>query len=145
MTLAVRTHLLISYKMPTDNLLLSFKPRTSSLRCLQNIPKQTWPPGSPSIPQSLPVTEFGWHTPTSTLNSPAQGLGCPSAGGSPYIIQTFWLPILCTFGLLAAVLGFPLSSLSLFPSSFPTPLRIRTTLDSPRHVCLWLCPPPTYL
>lgn len=53
-----------------------------------NVPKQTWLPGSQSIPQPL-VTGHGWHTLPHTLNvsSPRAELGCP-----PHIIQTFWIP-----------------------------------------------------
>lgn len=43
-----------------------------------NTPKKSWPPGSPSIPQSLLATGYGWHT------WPPWAL--------PYVIQTFWFP-----------------------------------------------------
>lgn len=52
-----------------------FRPRTSGS-------KWTWPPGSPSIPQSLPVTGHGWCTQRSTLNLPAQKEGFLYPSGS---------------------------------------------------------------
>lgn len=47
---------------------------------------QTWLPGSPNIPQSLPVIGCGWHTSPSILNSPAQrlGLACSFPHPSPH-------------------------------------------------------------
>ena len=76
-----------------------------------------------------------WHTPPFTLNSPAQGLGCPSARGSylyNLVILGYWP--LRTFGLLSLPLPIPrVAQLSLVVS-------IR---DSPRCfcLCLWLCSP----
>lgn len=119
---------------------LSFKPRTScqgAPSCLFNISKRTWPPVSPSILQSLPVTGCGWHTLSSTLNSPTQRRGCIFLRGSylynPGILVTS--PPFCNFGLLATVLGSP------SPPHLDTWFKIMTTLDSLRSVCLWLCSP----
>lgn len=50
------------------------------------IPKQTWPPGSPSIPR-FPT----WHTLPPNLNFPAQGLGCPSPAEVTQIFA--WSPL----------------------------------------------------
>lgn len=94
----------------------------------------------PTVP-SLPVRKYGWHTLSSTPNSPAQGLGCPSSRGSsrynPDILVTHPFCNLCP-------LGFPFS-----PTPVPTPppaplpadflwLRVMSTLASPRCLCLWL-------
>jgi hypothetical protein len=51
--------------------------------CLFNISKQIWLPGSPSMPQSLPGTGLGCHTPPSTLNSHRPG------GGLPFHLRLF--------------------------------------------------------
>jgi hypothetical protein len=55
------------------------------LRCKFCIPNWTWPPGSPSIPQSLPMP--------STLNPPAQALGFLSPEVLQYIILKLWLSL----------------------------------------------------
>lgn len=55
-------------------ILSRFQTRDKQLRCVFNIPKPTWPPGSSSIPQFLPLTGHG-HSLPSTLNFPAQELG----------------------------------------------------------------------
>lgn len=72
------------------------------LRYLFNISKQTCPPGSPSILQFLHTTEYGWQTP-STLNSPAQRLGCPHLEGSSLnnadVFGSLPLLYLCPLGL----------------------------------------------
>lgn len=87
------------------------------MRCRLNISKQTCPPGSPGILQSLSVTGYGWHTWPSILNCLAQGLGYPSPRGfSLYnsdILATFpfW-----TFGLLTPSPLLPPPS-----TSFPLP------------------------
>lgn len=47
--------------------------------------KQTWPPGSSRILQSLPVTGHSWHTGLSTLNF----LASPPQETLPYTVQTF--------------------------------------------------------
>lgn len=52
------------------------------------ISKQTWPPGSPSIPR-FPT----WHTLPPNLNFPAQGLGCPSPAEVTQIFAWFPLPL----------------------------------------------------
>jgi hypothetical protein len=74
--------------------------------------KEAWPPGSPSIPQSLP------GIPTPTLNSPAQRLGAPPQEAPSYIIQTFWFP--CSIPLSSLLLSLHVHPffLSLLP---PTP------------------------
>lgn len=60
---------------------------------LLNIAKQTWPLGSPGVPQFLSVTGCGWHTMPPTLNPPAQEeLGCFPPVTLLYIIQPFCLP-----------------------------------------------------
>lgn len=85
-----------------------------------NISTQTWPPGSPRIPQSLPVLRYDWQTPPSTLNSTTQSLGYPSSRGfSVYNSDILVTQPFCTCGLLAAAPG-SLSPLSLLPS--PPPL-----------------------
>lgn len=63
-------------------LLSRFKPGTKGLAACLTLSKQIWPPRSPSISHSLPVTGCVCHTPPSTWNSPAQELGCPSPNGS---------------------------------------------------------------
>jgi hypothetical protein len=78
------------------------------LWCIFNISKWTWLPGSPSIPQSLPVTGPGWHTSHSALNFPAQGPGFLLQKGSSLLPFSPFLPSL--------PLPLPLSlSLSLSP------------------------------
>lgn len=52
------------------------------LRCLFNLSKQTWPPGSSSIAQSINVTGYGCHTLPSALKSLTQELSCPIPRGS---------------------------------------------------------------
>jgi len=71
-----------------------FRTRDKRLRHIFYIPKQTWPPGSPSIPQSLPGI---YPTPNLELSSPRIGLLFPLET-LPYIIQKFWslLSLLCT-------------------------------------------------
>jgi hypothetical protein len=76
------------------------------LRYISYTPKQTWPPGSPRIPQFLP------GIPCPTLNFPGQGLGCPShKGSSLYKPNTLVSPFLCFLSLF----------LSLSPSLPPPP------------------------
>lgn len=64
------------------------------LRCLFIISKQAWLSGSPIIPQSLSVTEYGWYTSHSTpkLLLPRTRLLLVFPEPDPYIInQLFWL------------------------------------------------------
>ena len=72
----VRSILLSTRRNQTQDHLLFIKFQTkgkqlTSIQADQDL-------GSPSIPQSTPVTGCGWHTLPSTLNSSAQALGCPS-------------------------------------------------------------------
>ena len=48
------------------------------LKCLLNISKPTWPSGSPSIPQSLPVTVYGCLPCPLPWTLQPKGLGCSS-------------------------------------------------------------------
>ena len=90
--------------------LIMFQIRNKLLWYLFNISKQrTWLPSSPSIPESLPVRRYVWHSPLSTLNFPAQGLDCPSPRGfslyNPDVLFTclvasllyLWPPGCCTW------------------------------------------------
>lgn len=87
------------------------------MRCRLNISKQTCPPGSPSIPHSLSVTGYVWHTWPCILSSLVQGLGCPSHRGfSLYNSDTLVMYPFCTFGLLTPSPPFPSPS-----PSFPLP------------------------
>lgn len=52
-----------------------------------------------------------------------------------YVIHTFWLPTLFLYGLQLWLLA------AVFPSLFSLPLRVKTTLGSPKYVCPWLCSP----
>lgn len=110
-------------------------------RCLFNVSKQTWPSGSPSIPQSIPVTRYGWHTPPPTLNFSVQGLGFLSPRDSylynPDILLSFSLSLslslsaaLCCYLSLSVCLSVCLfvclsTSLSLCAhASLPPPLSL---------------------
>lgn len=51
--------------------------QSNQLSGILNIPKRTWPPDCPSIPQSLPIIGYGWHTLPSTLNFSNPGAELP--------------------------------------------------------------------
>lgn len=112
------------------------------LRCLLNASKQTWAPGSPSIPQFLSVTV--WWLPYSTpyskaKTSPAQGLGCPSLHHQAILVT--WPSVLSrtllvhTFGPWLLFPFFPLSPLMAQLS------WLVATLNFPRSPCLRQCFP----
>ena len=94
------------------------------LRYLCDISKQTWLPGSPSIPSSYLLQDMAGIPHSLNFSSPRAGLPFPPA-----------------FGLA-------------LPSRSPhmNQLRVMFILESPRHPCLWLCssliynkpPPPPY-
>lgn len=103
--------------------------QTCDLRCLLNISKMTWPPGSPSL-QSLIQ---GMARPLPSTLYP--GLCSPRAG------QIFPRdPSLYNPHILATLPFVPLASwmLYLVPYSSLTLLLSSVALDS---VCLWLCSP----
>lgn len=109
------SHLLIIYKMETGNLLLNSKPRTSSRDAYLTYQSR---PGHQVL--SAPLSPYLFQG-TASRQYPLPGTSQPRAWAVlptetlPYTIQTFWLPILCTFGLLAAVFG------SLLSLSLPSP------------------------
>lgn len=117
-------------------MLLGLKLETPWLRCLFNITKWTWLPGSPRIPQSSPVTGSFWLTlPASypkLLQPRAWATLLPDA--LPYIIQPFWVPF-------SSTLYTPDSPLS--PPSSPhwAWLKVTFSLASPWRLCLCLCSP----
>lgn len=83
---------------------VEFHTRNTQLKDVFHISKQTWPPGSPSTSQSLPVSGCGsQQTPLSALKPSVQGLSCSSAIGpslyNPDILITcpslhFWTLVL---------------------------------------------------
>ena len=131
-------------------LLLSFKPWDKWLRCLVSISKQSWLLGSPSIPQFLLVTGMGgmpcllprilqprgWLLSPrgSSTHNPAIFVTLTQCAGICGVSAIFFLP----FPLMAAVPGFLFSApLPTFPHGPAQPAVF--TLDSPRHLCFWLC------
>lgn len=98
--------------------------RDKGLRCLLMYPSRCWLPGSPSIPQSLPVTGHSWLAYPALypeFSNPGAGIPFPQLL-FPYIIQTFGPR--GPFGLLA-------------PGSLPHPISSR--LGS-RPCSLWTLP-----
>lgn len=80
---------------------MGFQSLDKWLRYLFNIPKWTWLPGSPSIPQSILVTGRGCHTLLSILNFPTLGLGFLFPGSSSlYNPDILFLPPLSLHALL---------------------------------------------
>jgi hypothetical protein len=114
------------------------KKKKKKLSCLFNISKWTWPPGFPSIPQSLPITGY-WLTypaPYPKHLSPGRGWAALPPASLPYIIQPFWLPAPPPFWSTLYPPGL------LVWLSPPHPfliawLRVMFTLDFPRCPCLW--------
>lgn len=92
------------------------------LRCIFNIPKWTWPPGSPSSsppPAPAPTCYRAWLAhPSSTLNFSAGGLGFPSPRSSslynedilssPSLFLSLHLLSRCVCTLLLSFLSPPL-------------------------------------
>lgn len=117
-------------------LLLTFQIPDKRLGCLFNIAKKTWLLGSLCIPQSLPVPGPSW------MADPAP---YPRRMGCPYLYNLTILVTcsLCTFGASwLAVPGSPARpSLFPYPAPYTAQLWVRSTLDSPRCACLWLCSP----
>lgn len=83
---------------------------TKSLRCLLNIPKQNWPAGSPSIPQSLFFTGY-----QGTADIPSSFPRSSSCTIQPFLFLWFFHPLSfgppCCSSWLSS-----LPSLFLFPS-----------------------------
>ena len=73
------TYKLLSLQLQGHPMPIGFQTQDKPLRCLFNISKRTWLPGSPSIPQSLPVTGYDWHTAPSMpeLFTPRVGFPLP--------------------------------------------------------------------
>lgn len=99
-------------------IIVKFQTWDKQLRCLPNISKLTWPPGSPSIPWSL-LQGMTAISPPSTLTSPSQGLDNPSSRGSSLYNSTIlvthpllylWPPACCTW-FLSLHLSFSLPTL----------------------------------
>lgn len=116
------------------------------LRCLCNISMWTWLPGSPSIPQPLLVTRYGWHSLTPTLNFSSPGAE----------LSFLYLPfphnsdILVTWPTLYP-LGHSLFVIPLSPAPHPMAQLCLAlfTLDSPRRLYvltfIYNKPPPSCL
>lgn len=109
------------------------------LRCLLNIATGTWPPGSPSIPQSLPVPEPSWQA----HPAPYPKLLQPSGQEFflqllPYVIQPFWLPTSLGPPLLG--IWFPSISSPCPPQEAQGPAHSGLSHTSPCP-CLWLQSP----
>lgn len=95
--------------------MLGFRPGTNDWST--HLSKWAYLPGFPCIPQSLPFTGSPWLA----YLTPDPEVGQVCWASCFYMIQPFWLPlILVPLVLLAAILGSPLSPLSL-PSSTPCP------------------------
>lgn len=96
------------------------------------IPKWTWLPGFPSIPQSLLVPGQGWHIPPSELSSRGAELSLPLET-FPYITQTF-----CSSSLPCLHVHAP------FPS-FPTWTSLASFLGTSEPAGELLPPKPAFV
>lgn len=94
------------------------KPRTHSwLRCLFNMSKWTWPPGSPGNPQSLPVTGYGCHTSLPTLNFSRLGPGLLFLIQFSYFGYSALFPLWSTITILTSWSGSPPTHFFIWHSS----------------------------
>lgn len=82
------------------------------LRCLFNIPKRTWPPGSPSILQSLPATGPSWLAYSASYSKFLQPR---SWAALPYMIQYFGYVVTLVYSLLGLMAVLPDSPPHFFP------------------------------
>lgn len=86
------------------------------LRCLFNIPKRTWPPGSPSILQSLPATGPSWLAYSASYSKFLQPRSWVAL---PYMIQYFGYLVTLVYSLLGLMAVLPDSP----PPPFSLPLH----------------------
>lgn len=129
-------------------ILLGCKTWTQWQRCLFNITKQTWPPGSPYNPQSLTVTGSSQLTYPLARTLVLRGLGCFSLYNPNILVicplSVFGLPGCCTCFPLSLPLMLPFP-----PSPSPSPAqsgqvhsRCPASGYALPHICNKLPPPP---